>query len=311
MSKFRNYTLTLALCCAAILAHAQTGAKNGEWPTYGGDLGNTRYAPLDQINASNFNQLQIAWRFDTRNLGPTPEFNLEATPLMVGGVMYTVAGSRRAVVALDAATGEILWMHSENEGARGAAAPRRLSGRGLSYWSNGRESRILYVTPGYRLIALDAKTGQIIPSFGKNGIVDLKLEDDQEMDLVTGEVGLHAAPTVAGDTIIIGAAHLAGGAPRSKSNVKGYVRGYDVKTGKRLWIFHTIPRPGEFGYNTWENDSAEYTGNTGVWAQISVDEQLGLAYLPVELPTGDYYGGHRPGSNRHLHPGRGSSGAEN
>ena len=160
----------------------------------------------------------------------------------------------------------------------------------------GQDERILYVTPGYRLIALDAKTGVPVPTFGKAGVVDLKLDDDQQIDLVTGEVGLHATPLVAGNTVIVGAAHLAGGEPKSKSNVKGYVRGFDVKTGKRLWIFHTIPKPGEFGYDTWEKDSAEYTGNTGVWAQISVDEDLGMAYLPVELPTGDYYGGHRPGN---------------
>jgi quinoprotein glucose dehydrogenase len=275
---------------------AQSGAKNGEWRSYGGDLGNTRYSPLDQINASNFDKLEVAWRFNTANLGPRPEFNLEATPLMAGGVLYTVAGSRRDVVALDATNGELLWVHGEKEGARGDAAPRKLSGRGLAYWTNGREERILYVTPGYRLIALDAKTGNPVPGFGKSGVVDLKMDDDQEIDLITGEVGLHAAPTVAGDTIIVGAAHLTGGAPKSKRNVKGYVRGFDVRTGKRLWIFHTIPKPGEFGYNTWEADSADYTGNTGVWGQISVDEQLGLVYLPVELPTGDYYGGHRPGN---------------
>jgi quinoprotein glucose dehydrogenase len=283
------------LLCASALLNAQSGAKNGEWRTYGGDLGNTRYSPLDQINASNFNKLQVAWRFNTTNLGPRPEFNLEATPLMAGGVVYTVAGGRRDVVAIDATSGEMLWMHTEKEGARGDAAPRKLSGRGLAYWTNGREERILYVTPGYRLIALDAKTGLMVPSFGKAGVVDLKLDDDQQIDLITGEVGLHAAPTVAGDTIIVGAAHLTGGAPKSKANVKGYVRGFDVKTGKRLWIFHTIPKQGEFGYNTWLNDSADYTGNTGVWGQISVDEELGMAYLPVELPTGDYYGGHRPG----------------
>ncbi len=179
-----------------------------------------------------------------------------------------------------------------------AAKMRRAGCRaaGLSYWTDGREERILYVTPGYRLIALDAKNGQPLASFGKAGVVDLKMDDDQEIDLITGEVGLHAAPTVAGNTIIVGAAHLAGGNPKSKRNVKGYVRGFDVKTGKRLWIFHTIPKPGEFGYNTWENDSADYTGNTGVWGQISVDEELGMVYLPVEMPTGDYYGGHRPGN---------------
>jgi len=275
---------------------AQSGARNGEWTSYGGDLGHTRYSALDQINASNFNNLEVAWRFKPDNLGPRPEFQFESTPLMVKGVVYTTAGSRRAVVALDAATGEMLWMHSENEGARGAAAPRQLSGRGLSYWTDGREQRILYVTPGYRLIALDAKTGIPVTGFGKNGVVDLKLEDDQEMDLVTGEIGLHSTPTVAKDVVIIGAAHKTGANPKSRRNEKGYVRGYDVRTGKRLWIFHTIPGPGEFGNDTWERDSWSYTGNTGVWAQISVDEELGLVYLPVEMPTGDYYGGHRPGN---------------
>jgi quinoprotein glucose dehydrogenase len=281
---------------ATVPAIGQMGAQNGEWRTYGGDLGNTHYSPLDQINATNFYKLQVAWRFKTDNLGPRPEINFEGTPLMANGVVYSTAGSRRAVVAIDAATGELLWTHGEREGARGTSAPRILSGRGLSYWTDGREERILYVTPGYRLIALNAKTGAVVPGFGTNGVVDLKLEDDQPIDLITGEVGLHAAPVVAGDTIIVGAAHRPGGVPKSKNNVKGFVRGFDVRTGKRLWIFHTIPKPGEFGYNTWESDSADYTGNTGVWGQISVDEQLGMAFIPVELPTGDYYGGHRPGN---------------
>jgi len=281
-------------------AAAQQGAKNGEWRTYGGDLGNTHYSALDQISASNFDKLEVAWRFKTSNLGPRPEFNLETTPLMANGVLYATAGTRRSVIALDAATGELLWVHGEKEGARGSAAPRQLSGRGLAYWTDGKpgsnDERILYVTPGYRLVALNAKTGMPVPGFGQGGIVDLKLDDDQQVDLVTGELGLHATPVVAGDTVIVGAAHRSGAVPKSKTNAKGYVRGFDVKTGKRLWIFHTIPRAGEFGYNTWEKDSADYTGNTGVWGQISVDEELGLVYLPVELPTGDYYGGHRPGN---------------
>ena len=278
-------------------ATGQTGARNGEWRTYGGDLASTRYSALDQVNAQNFNNLEVAWRFRTDALGPRIENNLEGTPLMANGKVYMTAGTRRAAVALDAGTGEMLWMHSLDEGPRGAAAPRQLSGRGLAYWTDGRQQeRVLYVTPGYQLVALDAKTGSRIPGFGKAGIVDLKLEDDQQMDLVKGEIGLHSAPIVVGDTIVIGAAHLAGGAPRSKSNEKGYIRGYDVRTGKRLWIFHTIPRPGEFGNDTWLNDSWSYTGNAGVWAQMSADEELGLIYLPVELPTGDYYGGHRPGN---------------
>ena len=149
-SKFRRtLTSTLIACViAALPALAQTGAKNGEWRSYGGDTGNTRYSPLDQINASNFNKLEPAWHFKTENLGPRPEYNLEGTPLMANGVLYATAGTRRAVVALDAATGEQLWMHSENEGERGRNAPRQLSGRGLSYWTDGREERVFYVTPG-------------------------------------------------------------------------------------------------------------------------------------------------------------------
>jgi quinoprotein glucose dehydrogenase len=274
---------------------AERGTTDGEWRSYGGDLSNTRYAPLDQINAENFGELEVAWRFKTDAFGPEPEYRFQSTPLMVDGVIYTTVGSRRAVVALDAATGELLWMHRENEGERGAAAPRRLSGRGLAYWSDGEKQRIIYVTPGYRMLALDAVTGIPVREFAENGVVDLKLEADQQMDLITGEIGLHATPIIAGNVIIIGAAHLTGSAPKSRRNEKGYIRGYDARTGKRLWIFHTIPMPDEPGFDTWEGDSASYTGNTGVWTQISVDEELGLAYLPVEQPTGDYYGGHRHG----------------
>ena len=288
-------SLALILALAAPLA-AQQGAKNGEWPTYAGDVGATRYSPLDQINASNFSKLEVAWRFKTDNLGPRPEYQYEGTPLMVHGVLYATGGTRRAVFALNAATGEMLWMHSENEGKRGESAPRVLSGRGLAYWTDGNEERILYVTPGYHLVALNAKTGALVLSFGTNGLVDLKQDDDQEIDLVTGEVGLHAAPLVAGDVVVVGAAHRSGAVPVSYKNVKGFVRGFDVRTGKRLWIFHTIPRPGEFGIETWLNDSWSYTGNTGVWGQMSADLATNTLFLPVELPTGDYYGGHRPGN---------------
>jgi quinoprotein glucose dehydrogenase len=290
----RTFLICLLVAVTPLLA--QTGAKNGEWPTYGGDLGNTRYSALDQINAANFDKLEVAWRFKTDNLGPRPEANLEGTPLMVKGVLYSTAGTRRSVVALDAATGELLWVHGENEGERGTVAPRQLSGRGLAYWTDGREERIIYVTPGYQMVALDAKTGMKVPGFGKNGLVDLKQEDDQQIDPLSPDIGLHSAPLVSGNTVIVGAAHKPGGVPVSKTNVKGYVRGYDVRTGKRLWIFHTIPKPGEFGLNTWEQDSWAYTGNTGAWGQMSIDEQLGLAYIGVEMPTGDYFGGHRPGA---------------
>jgi quinoprotein glucose dehydrogenase len=277
-------------------ADAATQPANTVWRTYGGDLRSTRYMPLDQINRDNFDKLEVAWRLKTDSLGPRAEFNYQTTPLVVNGVLYATAGSRRTVVALDAATGEMLWIHREDEGKRGASAPRQLSGRGLSYWSSGKEGRIVYVTPGYQMIALDAKTGARVPTFGKNGVVDLKLELDQPIDIETGEIGLHATPIIAKDVIVIGAAHLPGDMPKSRKHEKGYVRGYDARTGKRLWIFHTIPLRGEFGWETWEDESASYTGNVGVWAQMSIDEELGLVYLPVELPTGDYYGGHRPGN---------------
>ena len=279
---------------------AQSGGKDVEWPTYGADLASTRYRPLDQIDASNFNKLEVAWTFKTDNLGPRPEYRLEGTPLMVGGVLYATAGTRRAVVALDAATGEVLWMHSENEGERGEAAPRKLSGRGLAYWSGGTESRILYVTPGYRLIALDAKTGVPLKTFGENGVVDLKQGVEfgagQQIDLVKGEIGLQAPPVVAKDEVIVGAAFREGSVPTTHNNTKGLVRAFDVHTGKLIWTFRTIPKPGEFGNDTWLDGSWASNGNTGVWTQISVDEDLGIAYLPVEMPTGDYYGGHRPGN---------------
>jgi quinoprotein glucose dehydrogenase len=293
----RCLLLSGAVAAAIVTAVAARQAPPvGEWRTYGSDLASTRYAPLDQVTAANFNELEVAWRLKTDLFGPRPDYLYQATPLMVGGVVYTTAGTRRAVVAIDAGTGELLWAHTEHEGPRGEAAPRKGAGRGLAYWDNGADRRILYVTPGYRLIALDARTGAPVAGFGRNGVVDLKLETDQDLDPVTGEIGLNAAPLVAGDVIVVGAAHLTGNVPRSRRNAKGYVRGFDVRTGKRLWIFHTLPRPGEFGYETWEDGSAENSGNTGAWSQMSADVSLGLVYVPVELPTGDYYGGHRPGN---------------
>ena len=297
----RSFTrlLCLWLLCisSASVGWAQNGTANGEWRHYGGDLHNTRYSPLDQINRDTFNDLELVWRVKTDNFGPTPEYNFESTPLMVDGVVYTTVGTRRAVIAVDAGTGEYLWMHRLDEGERGAAAPRRLSGRGLAYRDNGGAGQIVYVTPGYRLVVLDAATGLRVQSFGTDGMVDLMQNMDQDIDPISGEIGLHAAPVVAGDTIIIGAAHVPGSAPRSMRNTKGYVRGFDADTGERRWIFHTIPGADEFGNDSWLNDSWRYTGNTGVWGQISVDTELGIVYLPTEMPTNDYYGGHRHGDN--------------
>jgi len=276
--------------------------QSGEWPSYNADIKGTRYSPLSQIDASNFSKLEVAWRFKTDNLGPFPEYKLEGTPLMVKGVLYTTAGTRRSVIALDATTGELMWAHSIREGKRAAVAPRQLSGRGVAYWTDGRgDERVLYVTTGYRLVALNAKTGAMINGFGKNGIVDLKENvyygNRQPIDMETGEIGVHSTPAVAKDTVIVGSAFREGATVATHNNTKGLVRAFDVRTGKLLWRFDTIPRPGELGNDTWENDSWAINGNTGVWTQISVDEELGLAYLPVETPTSDYYGGHRPGNN--------------
>ena len=275
--------------------------KQGEWPSYGGDAGHTRYSPLDQIDAANFGDLELAWRFRTDNLGPAPEFKLAGTPLMAGGVLYATGGTRRAVVALDAATGELLWMHREDEGERAAASPRRLSGRGLAYWSDGDETRILYVTIGFRLVALDAATGARVAGFGRDGAVDLKtaafVGDGRRIDPATGAIGSNATPTVARDVVIVGGTFADGAAPPTHNHIKGLVQAFDIRTGKRLWTFNTVPRPGEFGADTWLSDSWGSNGNNGVWTQIAADPELGIVYVPVESPTGDYYGGHRPGDN--------------
>jgi glucose dehydrogenase len=275
---------------------------NGEWPMYTADLRGSKYSPLDQINASNFNQLQVAWTFKTDGLSPTPEAKLEGTPIMVKGVVYATGGTRRAVVALDAKTGDQKWVYSMDEGERAAISPRKLSGRGVSYWTDGRgDERIVFVTIGYRLIELNAKTGQLISSFGKGGVIDLKegvvIGKDKQIDLEKGEIGLHSTPTIVNDVVIVGSSMAEGLGYNYSTNAKGLVRAFDVKTGKQIWRFNTIPYPGQFGNETWENGSWEWSGNVGVWSQITVDPEAGLVYLPVETPTIDEYGGNRPGNN--------------
>jgi quinoprotein glucose dehydrogenase len=283
-------------------ATGQPSTAKGDWPYYTADVKGSRYSPLDQINGGNFNQLEVAWRFKTDNLGTRPEFKLEGTPLAVNGVIYATGGTRRSVVALDGRSGELMWVYSLREGARAVAAPRQLSGRGLSYWTDGKgDDRVLFVTTGYRLIALNAHTGQPIKTFGKDGIIDMKVGavvgKGEQIDLETGEIGLHSTPTVAKDVVLVGSSFREGLTVKTHNNTKGLVRAWDVRSGKLLWTFNTIPRPGDFGNDTWEKESWAINGNTGVWSQITVDEDAGLVYLPVEDPTSDLYGGHRPGNN--------------
>ena len=296
----RLLVIVAILLGTGVSAPAQQGAQEGEWRHYGGDGSSTKYSALDQINRDNVADLQIAWRWRTDNFGPRLDFNYQATPLMVGGVLYTSAGWRRNVVAIDGATGETLWMYRFDEGERGDVAPvRASSGRGVAYWTDGQgDARIIHVTKGYHLVALDAATGYPIPDFGDEGVVDLYdgIYDGLDRPPVEdGQIGLNSPALVVGDVIVVGAA-LRATAPAPEFPA-GFVRGFDARTGEQLWIFHTIPQPGEFGNDTWENDSWRYSGNTGVWAPMSADHELGYVYLPVETPTNDLYGGHRPGDN--------------
>ena len=294
--KMRPLRLPLLLLALAGGASAQQGAKNGEWHFYGGDAGSTKYSPLDQINAANVKELAIAWRWKAENFGPRPDYNWEVTPLMIEGVLYFTAGSRRDVIAVDAASGETLWMYRLDEGERGDRAVRTQN-RGLAYWSDGKgDRRVILITPGFQLVALNARDGRPIPGFGKDGIVDLTEGLDRDV-VRPGQIGSSSPAIVIRDVIVTGAALLAGTAPASKENVPGHIRGFDVRTGQRLWTFRTVPHPGEFGNETWEKDSWKYTGNTGAWAPLSGDEELGYVYLPVEAPTGDFYGGNRGGDN--------------
>ena len=287
--------LVIAVSTAVVVLTAQSASRAVEWRYYGGNAATQKYSPLDQIHRGNVRDLKIAWRWKADNFGPRPDFNYQATPIMIGGALYATAGSRRDVVALDGATGETLWMHREDEGARGQMAPARASsGRGVSYWTDGKgDDRIFYVTLGYRLVALHAKTGQPALSFGQNGVVDLYDGLDQARPK-DGQITWGSPPMITRDVIVVGS-NLGGG--NTKEFVAGHIRGFDVRTGKRLWIFHTVPRPGEFGNETWHNDSWSYTGHAGAWAPMSADDELGYVYIATETPTNDFYGGHRPGDN--------------
>jgi quinoprotein glucose dehydrogenase len=268
-----------------------------EWLQHRGDAGSLNYSPLDQIDRSNVAKLQVAWRWRTENFGTSIWPNYEATPLMANGVLYTTAGAARTVVAIDARNGETLWMHRVDEGARGDNAPRKGPGRGVALWRDGKWDTVFVITPGYQLLALDAKTGRPVSRFGKDGMVDLKRATEPALDPVSAPIGASSPPIVVNGVVIVGSAFSAGAAPPRKEMPTGHVMGFDARTGKRLWIFRTIAPRGDAGANSWTDAARSYTGNTGVWAPISADVARGLVYLPVEAPTSDFYGGHRPGDN--------------
>jgi quinoprotein glucose dehydrogenase len=287
-----------AVLTLAVAQSVPPAAPPGEWRHYGRDAGNSRYSPLDAIGAANAGRLQVAWQWRSDTLGTPAETRNESTPLMVGGTLFFTSGQTRWVVAADAATGATKWTWRLDEGERARRAPRRDSGRGVAYWAGtAGDARIFTVTPGYQLAALDATTGQPVESFGTRGVVDLKMEIGVDLDPMTAAIGSSSPPLVVGDVVIVGPALEVGTRPPSMKNVPGRILAFDARTGARRWRFNTIPVRGEKGFDTWENGSAEYTGNAGAWAPLSADERLGLVYIPVEAATGDYYGGHRHGDN--------------
>ena len=285
----------IGFCTAAV--SGQHGATSGEWRYFSGDSGGTRYSPLEQITRDNVKTLKVAWTWKSDNFSNPAETRNQATPLMVNGTLYFPAGSHRSVVAIDAATGVTQWVWRIEEGTRWEKSPRRNSGRGLAYWSDGHgDDRIYTITPGFQLVALEARTGRQIQSFGTGGIVDLFKELGVDFD-PTGTIGNSSPPVVCRDVVVVGPALAEMSRPKSKRMTKADIMAFDVKTGKKRWSFHTVPRRGEEGAETWLNNSNDYTGNAGAWTTFTADQELGYVYLPVEAATSDYYGGHRPGAN--------------
>jgi quinoprotein glucose dehydrogenase len=284
-------------------ASQHAGTENGEWRYWGGDEGSSRYSPLDQIDADNVGDLEIAWRWKAANYGPEPDFIYRATPLKIGDKLYTVAGQRRAVVAIDPATGETLWMWRMRDNPRWETSTRKNYGKAVAYAEVDGRGVIFNITPGYYLVALDAETGQPIPSFGLNGIVDLHLGlgdyavHPDSGTLAYGDITASSPPIVVNGVVVVGNSHDRGYYPRSVENIPGNIRGYDAKTGMLIWKFNVVPEPGEYGHDTWEGDSWQYTGNISAWAPLSADSERNLVFIPTDTPTNDYYGGDRLGQN--------------
>ena len=296
-------TLTVSLVLTLPAGAQLTGTENGEWRYWGGDEGSTRFSPLDQINADNVAELEVVWRWKAANYGPEPDFIYRATPLKIGDRLYTVAGQRRAVVSIDPETGESLWMWRMRDNPRWEASTRKNYGKAVAYAEVNGRGVIYLITPGYYLVALDAITGQPVPHFGLNGIVDLHLGlgdyavHPDSGTLAAGDITASSAPIVVNGVVVVGNSHDRGYYPNKKENVPGHIRGYDAETGMLRWTFRVLPGPGEFGHDTWEGDSWTYTGNISAWAPLSSDSERNLVFIPTDTPTNDYYGGERLGQN--------------
>ncbi len=325
---------------APVMTGLVRGNAPGEWRYWGGDAFSTRYSPLDQINADNFGSLKMAWQWNAGTFGPDEYYR--TTPLYANGRLFTVATTRRSVMAIDPETGETLWMYRLEEGIRWQKAPRQFAGRGPTYWTDGKDERVIVVTPGYHMVSLDARTGVPDPKFGKNGVVDLMdglgyplvplaVDDSGSLiisdaaparrakpgetwdpvkkigadgtvgiDPVNGQIAASSPAIVVNDVIVVGNSSIHGYYPIRVRNIPGFIRGFDLRTGRQLWKFNLVPQPGEFGAETWENGSkigSEGVGKNDAWATYSADPELNTVYIPVGMPLMDEYGGHRPGNN--------------
>ena len=299
MDSMRSWARSFVLGVAFISpASAQEGVKDGQWLSHGGDKGGTRYSSLDQITGDNFSSLKVAWQWESiegeidtpsRRTRPGP---LLATPVMARGVLYT-STSFSQVAAIDAGTGESLWKYDPGSWRAGRPANMGFRHRGVAYWRDGDDERVIIATGHSHLIALDASTGEPVSGFGENGHVDLTRGLNQPAHIWSHQV--NSPPMICRDVIVVGSVIM--DRPPTKAFLRGDIRGFDVRTGKKRWQFHTIPQAGEFGVETWENDSWKYSGNTNVWTMMSADEELGYVYLPMGAATNDFYGGHRPGDN--------------
>ena len=297
-------TLFTLAATLPLAAHAPLSAQPAEWRHWGADAASTRYSPLDQIDAANFNDLEVAWLWRGDNFGPVPDPYLRATPIYVNGTLYSVAGSRRTAVAIDPATGETLWTFREPHTKRWEDSMRKNYGKGVAYAEAGGRGMIYLVTPAFFLHALDPATGRPVPSFGQGGTVDLlddlgPWEHDRDAGLPPGigYITNSSPPIVVNGVVVVGNSHEQGYYQTRKENVPGNILAYDAATGEHLWTFNVIPREGEFGNDTWENDAWKWTGNVSSWAPLSADPGLGLVYVATDPPTVDYYGGFHPGDN--------------